>query len=166
MRNGRNSLMLLPLIGVAALTGAPEANGAGFEFGGYYVGVAAAYTDASRQGDESGLGMSYYAGADFFTIPAVARRGVEVGHIRSRKIEFMKQTRRISKTGASVMATLTTIPIIDLHARLGYEGGDSSGAVSALGFTIKPMPILGIRGEYASHKGFDAYTLGIRFRFR
>jgi hypothetical protein len=166
MRKWKNSLAFLALVGAGASAGTAHAWDAGFGIGGFYLGGAAAYTEADRAGDESGIGTHVYAGADLFRIPAIARFGVEVGHVRTREIEGTFGSMRISNTSVSAKAAWTTLPLIDLHGRFGYEDGDTSGAIRAFGFTLKPAPVLGVRAEYARHRGFDAYTLGLRVRFR
>lgn len=168
MRNLLRSIPLLALLGAGAWTGTAQAQDAGFGLGGYYFGAAAAYTDASNADEESGIGSHIFGGADFFRIPALVRVGVEIGQMRTRRIEGSGQVSdtRLNNTGISAKATWTTLPRIDVHGRLGYEDGDTRGTVSALGLTVKPIPVLGVRTEYARHQGFNAYTLGIRLRFR
>lgn len=129
--------------------------------GGLYAGGALAFADIDGVSGDSGTGTHLYAGLDLLSIPAIARFGLEAGYLRTHSTAVAGS---IDNFSASAMATLVVLPLIDLHGRVGYEDGDTSGAFQAVGATLRPFPMLGIRGEYSRNNGFDAWTIGLRVR--
>ncbi len=136
-------------------------------FGGVYGGVGGIYTDFDDLEEDSRYGYRIYAGFDVLRIPAVARFGFEGGYTRSGTFEtglVENGSERIENGDVGFQATLTTIPVINLHARAGYEWGDTSGAKYAVGASASVFPLLRIRAEYQLRNDFDAALLGLELR--
>jgi len=165
MQRIMKSSIVICLLGTAGLTAQAQADGLTPVLGGLYGGVAAAYTDVDNVSQDSDFGSHVYLGVDLLRLPPIARFGVEAGYLSTGRIETNGGTTRIENYSGSAMATLTTLPGIDLHARVGYEDGDTSGGFQAVGATVTPLPLLGVRAEYSNNNDFDAITLGVRLRF-
>lgn len=161
MRTTIKNLLLTAVLGTLGLAGAAHAQITPL-VGGLYAGAAVAHTRPEAAGIDSGYGSHLYGGLDLLSIPMIARFGLEAGYLRTHRLHG--EIGHVANFSGSAMATLTALPVIDLHARVGYEDGDTSGAFQAVGVTLSTFPMLGIRGEYSRNNGFDALTLGLRVR--
>lgn len=160
------SIVLSGAAGLLVAVAPAHAQGVSPGLHGFQVGGAALYSDVSGAADESGVGTYFHAAVDLWSVPAIARFGVEGGHLRTRRIATPGGDTRISNRSVSATATLVTLPLLDLHARIGYEDGDTSGMFQAVGATLTVLPALGVRAEFTNNNGFDAVSLGLRLRLR
>lgn len=155
--NSSASMARLMLISAAALFAiAPAAANASL-FGG--AGVV--YTDFDDGGNDSRYGTRIYGGYDFFRVPLVFRLGLEGGYTRTGSFDDDGDT-RYNNWDAGLQGTLTTLPLVNLHARAGYEWGDSDGGMYAVGGSIGVLPLTRIRAEYQDRNDFQAGMLSIQ----
>lgn len=129
---------------------------------GLYGGVGALYTDFDDEAHDSRVGYRLYGGFDVARVPAVLRLGVEGGYTQTGRYELNGATDRLENGDVGLQATLTTIPLLDLHGRYGYEWGDSSGGYGALGASLGVLPYTRLRGEFQWRNEFDAAMLSIQ----
>jgi hypothetical protein len=133
--------------------------------GGFYGGVGALYTDFDDVGHDSRFGYRLYGGFGVIRLPAVFRVTVEGGYTQTGTFETeVLDTGRLRNGDIGLQAALTSIPLLDLHARAGYEWGDTSGTHYALGASIRLAPLLRLRGEYQIRNAFNAGMLSVELR--
>jgi hypothetical protein len=151
-------LLALPL-------GALGADGIVPGVGGVYGGVGATYTQFDDLGHEARWGGRAYGGLGLLRVPAVFRLGVEGGFTRTGAFETdAAETGRLDNWDVGVQATLTTLPALNLHARAGYEWGDTSGVHFAAGASFYVVPLVRLRAEYQLRNEFNAAMLGVEIR--
>ncbi len=160
----RNTLGALAVTAALALPMAAQADGATPVFGGFYGGVGGLYTDFDDRSNDSRTGYRLYGGFDVLRVPLLLRLGLEGGYSRTGSFETNGGTDRYSNTDLGLQATFTTIPLLDLHGRIGYEWGDSDGDYYALGGSLAVFPLTRVRGEYQFRNDFDAAMLSIEVR--
>jgi hypothetical protein len=133
--------------------------------GGFYGGAGAIYTEFDDVGHDSRFGYRVYGGFGLVRLPAVFRVTLEGGYTQTGTFETEALgTGRVNNGDVGLQATLTTIPLIDLHGRAGYEWGDTSGMHYALGASLRIVPLLRLRGEYQIRNDFNAGMLGLELR--
>jgi len=156
---------LIPLLGLMPLIAAPVTASAVPVVGGFYVGAGATTTSFDAEDTDSRFGYRIYGGLDFANITPALRLGLEGGFIQSGSFETEAGgSDRLNNRDLGLHGTLTVIPALDLHARTGYEWGDSSGTIFALGLSAPVLPLLRIRAEYQNRDEFDGYFLGLEVR--
>ncbi len=163
----RRPLLSGILLGLSLAAASVNANADGLipGIGGFYGGIAGLYTEFDERQRDTRYGQRIYAGVGVARVPALFRLGVEAGHTRTGTYQRDDAgTDRIRNNDVALHGTLTTLPAVDLHARVGYEWGDTSGTHYALGGSLRLLPTLYLRAEQQFRNDFDGTTLGLEFR--
>lgn len=143
---------------IALLFAAPVPLGAT----GLYGGIGAVYTDFEDVDNDSRFGYRLYGGYDFLRIPLLVRVGLEGGYTSTGSFKDEGGgSDRLGNGDVGLQATLTTLPVINFHGRAGYEWGDTSGGMFALGASMGILPMTRIRAEYQNRNEFDAVVLSL-----
>ena len=152
------SRLLLVAAAAAAFALAP-AHASASLFGG----AGLVYTDFDDGDNDSRFGSRIYGGYDFFRIPMAFRLCLEGGYTRTGSFGD-NGSNRYDNWDAGLQATVTTVPLVNFHGRVGYEWGDSDGAMYALGGSVSVLPLTRVRAEYQDRNDFDAGMLSIEVR--
>lgn len=161
----RTTLCALAMTTALLTPAAAGASGLTPVIGGFYVGGGVLYTEFDELPEDDHIGYRLYGGFDLLRIPLIMRVGLEGGHVRTGSYFTSRGTDRFANSDVGLQLTLTTIPLLNLHVRAGYEWGDSDGDYYALGGTLGVSQLVRIRGEYQFRNEFEAALLGIELRF-